>query len=131
MEVSILAVKQVIVIRKDLGMRRGKEIAQGAHASHYWMVERLQKYWFLPMVLIFRKFERDWMAGGFTKVVLQVDTEEKLYELYQQAKEAGLTASLIQDIGKTEFKIPTFTACCIGPNNVEKIDRITGGLKLY
>ena len=27
-----MSVKQVIVIRKDLGMRRGKEIAQGAHA---------------------------------------------------------------------------------------------------
>lgn len=26
-------VKQVIVMRKDLNMRRGKQIAQGAHAS--------------------------------------------------------------------------------------------------
>ena len=29
--------KQVIVIRRDLRMRRGKEIAQGAHASMAWL----------------------------------------------------------------------------------------------
>lgn len=28
-----MIVKQVIVIRKDLNMRKGKMIAQGAHAS--------------------------------------------------------------------------------------------------
>src|SRR5258708_3122059 len=35
-------VKQVIVIRKDLGMRRGKEISQGAHASIAWLTSRLE-----------------------------------------------------------------------------------------
>jgi len=33
--------KQVIVIRRDLKMRRGKEIAQGAHASTAWLAERV------------------------------------------------------------------------------------------
>ena len=33
--------KQVIVIRRDLRMRRGKEIAQGAHASTAWLAERV------------------------------------------------------------------------------------------
>ena len=31
--------KQVIVIRRDLRMRRGKEIAQGAHAATAWLAE--------------------------------------------------------------------------------------------
>lgn len=33
--------KQVLVIRKDLNMRRGKEIAQGAHGSCSWLANRL------------------------------------------------------------------------------------------
>ena len=33
--------KQVIVIRRDLKMRRGKEIAQGAHASMLWLADRV------------------------------------------------------------------------------------------
>jgi PTH2 family peptidyl-tRNA hydrolase len=35
------SIKQVIVIRRDLRMRRGKEIAQGAHASTAWLRERV------------------------------------------------------------------------------------------
>lgn len=34
--------KQVIVIRRDLRMRRGKEIAQDAHASIAWLTSRLR-----------------------------------------------------------------------------------------
>jgi peptidyl-tRNA hydrolase len=32
--------KQVIVMRKDLKMRRGKEIAQGAHASMAFLAKK-------------------------------------------------------------------------------------------
>ena len=35
--------KQVIVMRRDLGMRRGKEIAQGAHASMIWLSRRIRE----------------------------------------------------------------------------------------
>jgi len=37
------APKQVIVMRRDLGMRRGKEIAQGAHASMIWLALRIRE----------------------------------------------------------------------------------------
>jgi peptidyl-tRNA hydrolase len=36
--------KQVIAIRRDQGMRRGKEIAQGAHASMIWLNQRQSTY---------------------------------------------------------------------------------------
>lgn len=35
--------KQVILIRKDLKMRRGKEIAQGAHASMAFLVNPIRQ----------------------------------------------------------------------------------------
>jgi PTH2 family peptidyl-tRNA hydrolase len=76
--------------------------------------------------------EMEWMAGTFTKITLQVDSEEALLEIFNKARDKGLTAFLVTDSGKTEFDgVPTITALAIGPHEAEKIDEITKDLKLY
>jgi peptidyl-tRNA hydrolase, PTH2 family len=111
--------KQVIVIRKDLNMRKGKMVAQGAHASlnafltndpnenNRWYVESRQ-----------------------TKICVSVDSEAELLEIYQKAQDACLPSALVKDAGLTEFKEPTFTAVAIGPADDDVIDLITKHLKL-
>ena len=127
-------IKQVIIIRRDLKMRRGKEIAQGAHASMMWISDRLRQavnscFYRSP---IFSPEELEWLNGIFTKITLQIDSEAALVELHKKAIENGLTAYLVTDSGKTEFNgVPTITTCAIGPNLAEKIDEITKDLKLY
>lgn len=72
-----------------------------------------------------------WVEGLFTKVCVQVDSEESLLAIVAAAKAAGLPCALIEDAGKTEFHgIVTPTCCAVGPANAEAIDRITGCLKL-
>jgi PTH2 family peptidyl-tRNA hydrolase len=123
-------IKQVIVIRRDLNMRRGKEIAQGSHASIMWLSDRLRRHLYRNVLL--SKEEMEWLNGTFTKVTLQVDTEEALLEIFFKAKVAGLTVSIVTDSGKTEFDgVPTKTCIAIGPNKADEIDKITGHLKLY
>lgn len=123
-------IKQVIVIRKDLKMRRGKECSQSAHAAMMWLSERLVR--FMYQSPHFSKEELEWMSGTFTKVTLQVNSEEELLEVFNKAREKGLTSYLVTDSGKTEFDgIPTKTCCAIGPHEAEKIDEITKDLKLY
>jgi PTH2 family peptidyl-tRNA hydrolase len=118
------------VIRRDLKMRRGKEIAQGAHAAMMWLSERLRRYNFSSPHL--SKEEIEWLIGAFTKITLQVNSEEELLNVFNKAREKGLTAFLVTDSGKTEFDgIPTKTCCAIGPNEAAKIDEITSELKLY
>lgn len=125
-----MSVKQVIVIRRDLKMRRGKEIAQGSHASMMWLSERVRKFFASPIFL--SEDEKEWISGTFTKVCLQVDSEEALLGIYNKAKAHGLLTYLVTDSGKTEFDgVPTHTAVAIGPNQADKIDTITGELKLY
>lgn len=130
-----MEVKQVIVIRKDLGMRRGKEIAQGAHASIAWLTRLIQhwiKGWTEPdMCEDIGEEGLAWLQGAFTKIVVKVNSEEELLDIHKRAVEAGLTVSLIKDAGRTEFKEPTYTAVAIGPNEVSKVDAITGELELY
>lgn len=118
-------IKQVIIIRKDLGMRRGKECAQVAHSSMLWIIDKLKNK------LEFTIEEKDWLFGDFTKVVLQVSNLDKLLEIYNFAKESNLLAYLVTDLGKTEFNEPTITCLAIGPDKEENINKITGELKLY
>lgn len=113
--------KQVIVVRKDLKMRRGKEISQSCHACLKVTLENMN-----------HKDVKEWLKGPFAKVVVRVDSEEELLEIYQKALQANLICSLIQDAGRTEFHgVPTYTTVAVGPAKDAHIDQITGHLKLY
>ncbi|MFG6080433.1 aminoacyl-tRNA hydrolase [Paracoccus litorisediminis] len=115
-----LAMKQVLLIRKDLGMTRGKEIAQGAHASMAAVLPNQDD----PRV-------KAWLAGPFAKVALVVADETELVELYEKAAEAGHITAMIVDSGRTMFNgVPTRTVAAIGPGDLAEIDAITGHLKL-
>jgi PTH2 family peptidyl-tRNA hydrolase len=123
-------IKQVIVMRIQypdgkggfFKLRTGKQIAQGAHASMKVILDTPQPY---PAPM------QEWLTTRFTKVVVQVNTEAELLEVYNKAKNAGLPCALIQDSGATEFHgVPTYTAVAIGPDLIEKIDPITLSLKL-
>ena len=131
-------VKQVIVIRKDLNMRKGKQISQGCHASMKVFLDlcEYQRISSDESRLIFYLDGDDsdwsvWLNGLFTKVVVSCDSEQELIDIYQQAKDKGLPCSLIIDAGLTEFNgIPTKTCVAIGPAKSEEINPITGHLKL-
>lgn len=130
-------IKQVILIRKDLTMRRGKEIAQGSHASMAFLVEQLTNAGFddtktQDFMVTLTDIEKNWLTRGMAKVCLRVNSEQELLQYHQQALDAGLISHLIQDSGRTEFKgQATYTACAIGPDDSEKIDAITGELIPY
>ena len=135
-------VKQVIVIRKDLSMRKGKSCSQAAHASMKVFFDRMsrmrrdsfvsdedagvQSYEtsFTPEMLA-------WMSGAFTKITVSVDSEAELDSLYEQAKNANIPCAMIVDNGFTEFHgIATKTCIAIGPDLKSKIDQITRNLQL-
>jgi PTH2 family peptidyl-tRNA hydrolase len=132
--------KQIIVIRKDLKMRTGKAVAQGAHASlaailnqgHYIKEnDRINGEVTAEFRLKVDNRMHDWLLGNFKKVCVYVNSEEELLALYAKAKEAGIITSLITDSGLTEFHgIPTNTCIAVGPDFEDKIDTVTGGLPL-
>ncbi len=108
--------KQVIVVRKDLDLSKGKLAAQVAHAS----VTAADK----------SKFKKDWMQEGQKKSVLKVQTLEELQKIYELAKKEKLPVSMIQDAGMTELPPSTITCVGIGPAPEKDIDKVTGKLKL-
>lgn len=116
--------KQVIVMRNDLNMRKGKMIAQGAHASISCLLQ------FVLFDTIQSPIVKAWLTGGMTKICVRVESEAELLDIEKKATDAGLAVHLITDAGHTEFSGPTMTCLAIGPNRVEEIDAITGSLKL-
>lgn len=129
--------KQVIVIRKDLKMRRGKECAQAAHASMATLLNRKTDYkknedGTAEITLSLTEAMDAWLSGHFVKICVTVNSEAELLDIYQKAKDAGLPCSLIQDSGFTEFHgQKTYTTVGIGPADAADIDPITGKLQLY
>lgn len=128
--------KQVLVVRKDLNMRKGKIAAQSAHASMAVLLNIMEETSgedgvALTLFLKNGTSLKDWVTGRFTKVCVSVNSEDELLETYRRALDSGLICSLIQDAGITEFKgVPTYTCVAVGPGYENEIDAITGHLPL-
>lgn len=132
--------KQVIIMRKDLNMRKGKMISQGAHSSFKAFLDLCDKGVIFDEQGEMQKLTfyyksgtpwDEWLNGIFTKIVVSCENEQELDELYQKAKDKKLPCSMIVDAGLTEFNgVPTKTCIAIGPGDVNVIDKITGHLKL-
>lgn len=110
--------KQVILLRTDLKMPWGKACVQCSHAA----VDCALKSDKRKMGL--------WYDSGMKKIVLKVADLRELKKFKRLADEEGLTNCVIKDAGKTVFNKPTITCLGIGPDSEEKIDKITGNLKM-
>ena len=109
--------KQVILVREDLKISKGKLSAQVAHSC----VEAVLKS--------NKKLVLKWRLFGQKKVVLKVKDENELLHYKDLSDRENLTTALIRDCGLTEVKPNTITALCIGPEAENKIDKITKELK--
>jgi PTH2 family peptidyl-tRNA hydrolase len=114
-------IKQVIVIRKDLGMGVGKTAAQAAHASMLSYAEAAKKD---------PEMAKAWLSTGQKKIVLKVDDEAALEKLYKAFKYEKVPCALVDDAGLTQLPPGTTTALGVGPDLAARIDRFTKPLKL-
>jgi PTH2 family peptidyl-tRNA hydrolase len=113
-----MSYKQVILVRQDLKLPKGKLSVQVAHAS----TEALLRS--------HKDFIEKWRSEGMKKVVLKVEDEKELLKFKEFAEDLNLVTALITDAGKTVVEPGTVTCLGIGPDKEEKIDRITGKLKM-
>lgn len=110
--------KQVILVRQDLQLPKGKLAVQVAHAS-------------VECVLKSKKsLVEEWHYDGMKKSVLKVADLKELKEYLSRARAAKLVTALITDAGLTTVEPGTTTCLGIGPDDDEKIDKVTGELKL-
>ena len=114
-------IKQVIIVRTDLDMGKGKIASQVGHAcvlgaEH---VRKSHPEWF-----------DDWWQYGQEKVVLKVLGIKDLQEVKRHAIDLNLPWSEVTDAGHTQISPGTITCLSIGPSPENLLDKITGDLKL-
>ncbi len=113
-----MSLKQVILVRQDLKLPKGKMAAQVAHAA---------------TEALLRSHKDDitkWRTEGMKKVILKVADDKELIKYKNIAEDNGLVAALIIDAGRTVVEPGTMTCLGIGPDREEKIDKVTGNLKI-
>lgn len=110
--------KQVMVVRNDLKMGKGKIAAQCCHGS-------LGAYKKTNPEKI-----RKWEDEAYAKVVCKVNSLEELLELKKQAIINKVSYYLVVDAGRTQVPTSTTTVLALGPDEDEILDKITGDLKL-
>lgn len=136
--------KQMIVVRRDLKMRKGKIAAQAGHACVTAVLMTLEKEDRLGDIMTdgdwitLRPTDKpatalsDWFLNGTAKICVYVDSEEALLEIDRKAKELGILSALIRDAGHTEFHgVPTYTCLALEPLPPEAVAPLTGELPLY
>lgn len=142
--------KQMIVMRRDLKMRKGKIAAQAGHACVEATLMALVREGRLDQVRVRTAPDgtptwvyldhpmadstalSDWFDSGVAKVCVYVDSEDALLNIAEKGREQGFAVALVRDAGLTEFHgEATLTCLAFEPLPAEKIDPITGGLPLY
>lgn len=110
--------KQVIVVREDLNLPKGKLAVQVAHAA-------------VSSALNASKVKLlAWRLGGQKKVVLKVPTQTHLERYMSLFKKYRIKCVLISDAGKTVVEPGTVTCIGAGPEKADKLDKVTGRLKM-
>ncbi len=113
--------KQVLVVRLDLDMGRGKAAVQCAHAAVSAAEEartHLHDWWKL------------WMEEGQMKVALKVPDLDSVLELERKGRSKGIPVHLVRDRGLTQVPPGTITCLGLGPAPADLLDSLTGNLTL-
>ena len=110
--------KQVILVRMDLKLPKGKLASQVAHAAVACYANSNSS------------LKKEWISEGMKKIVLKVKDLEELEHYASLAKKNDLVCELISDAGRTVVEPGTITCLGIGPDEEELIDKVTGNLKI-
>lgn len=136
--------KMMIVMRRDLKMRKGKIAAQAGHACTEAILTALQKedrmkdFEVTPEGLHLKNTDKpatplsEWFHYGCAKICVYVDSEAELLEIADKAASEGIISAVITDAGMTEFHgVCTKTCLALEPLPSEDADKLTGHLPLY
>ena len=123
-DIIIEPVKQIIVMRTDLGMKQGKMCAQSGHAVLAFALDILEKHGLLS------ELNKQWLADGQKKIALKVGSEQELIDFHNRAQDKGVNSHIITDHGLTQLKGHNKTCLALDPARESDIFELKKDMKL-
>jgi PTH2 family peptidyl-tRNA hydrolase len=126
-------IKQVIVVRRDLNMRKSEMFSHAAHASMKFIVDNNESERGDEISIKLSGEEAKWINSGFRSIMVGIDSEDALNDLIFKARLSSVEVYPIIDKGAPDENgetTETVVCAAFGPDVVEEVDQITGHLKL-
>jgi peptidyl-tRNA hydrolase len=120
--------KQVILVRRDLRLKRAAVAALVAKASSSLFVENDESDDDDKLVINLTSQELDWIRNGTTRIVLGVSSENTLRSLIFKSEMSGLSCYPVTS--QSDDGMQEMLCAAVGPDDPDKIDEITRNLKL-
>ena len=124
--------KQVILLRRDMKLRRAEAAALASKASMSFILESDMSERSSNVQVDISGIEAEWMLGSAKRIVLGVSSEDTMKKLLLKAEVQGV--STYEIIGSSSGKADEgsqIIAASLGPDEDDKLDIITGNLKLF
>lgn len=117
-------VKQVIVVRRDLNIGRGKLAQDVAAASMQFLVDNNEAQRGDEITVKLSASEAEWLMSGSIATIVGCDSQTALEDLIFQAEMSDVEVHRV-----TDPSLGALTCAAFGPCDAEEVDRITGNLK--
>ena len=113
--------KMVFVVNHALKMGKGNIAAQVGHAA---VKATLKSGEVRPELL------DAWLSTGQKKICVKANDSSHIEEIEKQANQLKILSVKINDAGHTQIPSGSLTVLALGPDEEEKLDELTGELKL-
>ncbi len=111
----------VFVVNHELKMGKGKVAAQVGHAA----VQATLKSGKLRPELL-----DAWLSTGQKKICVKAEDANHIESIEREANQHQILTSKVYDAGHTQIPSGSLTVLALGPDEEEKLDNLTGKLKL-
>lgn len=122
-------VKQVIVIRKDVKMKRSRLIALASQVASRFLIDNNESSRGDELVVKLSKEEAEWINGSSPPIILSVSSHDALNDLVFKAELLDVNVHTVSSQSTKSEGDPSLLCAAFGPDEEEIINKITGNLK--
>ena len=122
-------VKQVIVIRKDLRLRKNKLVSLAIRATMQFILDNNESDRPDELQVKLSQQEVYWLKNSFDNDILVVNSQDALSDIILKAELNGINVYSIFEKSKKSDEGPQLICAAFGPDEEDQISQVVGNLK--